>query len=62
MAEDDGRRSAGVDGTAVPLANGGAGDRTAWSEQDGQRFEYDVMGKKEMKSWLFISFSGIIKP
>ena len=60
MAED-GRRSVDVDAAVVPLAHGGAGDRTAWSKQDGQRFEHGLR-EKEGKSWLFPSFSGIIKP
>lgn len=55
MAED-GRRSAGVDGAAVPLAHGGAGDRTVGSEQDGQRLEYGVKEKKMRKGEEKLAF------
>lgn len=55
MAED-GRRGAGTDGAAVPLVNGGSGDRAARSEQDGQRFEHGVEEEKLRKGGEKSSF------
>lgn len=51
------RRSTGAYAAAVPLANGGSGDRAAGREQDGQRFEHGVEEEKLRKGGERVAFN-----